>query len=361
MGVEVNGPDVNKSDRGFTVENGGVRFGLLAIKGIGEGPIGEIVRARGDGGPFRSLADFCTRVDPKFVGKGAIETLIKVGAMDSLGPRHQLLASVDTAMKWGKNQRTSQEQGLMSLFGDMEETESAFEFALKTDVDEISRKHLLAWEKELIGVYISKHPLTYLSDLLKDRVTHTTAEITEELDKQKVAVCGTIKEARRITTKKGDTMCVVQLEDIFGSISVTVFPRLYEETTELWVEDTVVIVRGEVQVRRDEAGILCNSVEQLHAVEEEMNRKKYHVWITVQLTGPDEKAISDDMMRVYDIYNCIRDKPGRDLYDIWVCNGEWEVLLTPGNNTMHYSEEVHEKLKAVLLDKGVVEAKLMEQ
>ncbi len=336
MGVEVHGPDVNKSDRGFTVENGGVRFGLLAIKGIGEGPIGEIVR-------------------------GAIETLIKVGAMDSLGPRHQLLASVDTAMKWGKNQRISQEQGLMSLFGDMEETESAFEFALKTDVDEISRKHLLAWEKELIGVYISKHPLTYLSDLLKDRVTHTTAEITEELDKQKVVVCGTIKEARRLTTKKGDTMCVVQLEDIFGSISVTVFPRLYEETTELWVEDTVVIVRGEVQVRRDEAGILCNSAEQLHAVEEEMNRKKYHVWITVQLTGPDEKAISDDMMRVYDIYNCIRDKPGRDLYDIWVCNGEWEVLLTPGNNTMHYSEEVHEKLKAVLLDKGVVEAKLMEQ
>src|SRR2546426_3725443 len=136
MGVEVLGPDANHSDRGFTVEGDGVHFGLLAIKGIGDGPIGEIVRARGEGGPFRSLADFCTRVDPKFVGKGAIETLIKVGAMDSLGPRHQLLASVDTAMKWGKNQRTSQEQGLLSLFGDMEETESAFEFALKTDVDE---------------------------------------------------------------------------------------------------------------------------------------------------------------------------------------------------------------------------------
>ncbi len=127
MGVEVHGPDVSKSDKGFTVEEGGVRFGLLAIKGIGEGPISEIVRARTEGGSFKSLADFCTRVDPKFVGKGAIETLIKVGAMDSLGKRHHLLASVDTAMKWGKNQRVSQEQGLMSLFGDMEETESAFE------------------------------------------------------------------------------------------------------------------------------------------------------------------------------------------------------------------------------------------
>src|SRR5438067_1606852 len=131
MGVEVLGPDVNKSGRGFTVEGGGVRFGLLAIKGIGEGPIGEIVRVRSEGGPFKSLADFCMRVDPKFVGKGAIETMIKAGAIDCLGKRHHLLASVDTAMKWGKNQRISQEQGLMSLFGDMEETESAFEFALK--------------------------------------------------------------------------------------------------------------------------------------------------------------------------------------------------------------------------------------
>src|SRR5205085_1574665 len=228
MSVEVLGPDVNKSDKGFTVENGGVRVGLLAIKGIGEGPIGEIVRARSEGGPFKSLADFCTRVDPKFVGKGAIETLIKVGAMDSFGKRHHLLASVDTAMKWGKNQRTSQERGLMSLFGSMEATESAFEFTLKTGAEEISRKQLLAWEKELIGVYISKHPLAYLSDVMKDRVTHRTGLISEELAKQKVTLCGMISEARRITTKKGETMCVVKLEDMSGSISVTVFPRVYE-------------------------------------------------------------------------------------------------------------------------------------
>jgi DNA polymerase III subunit alpha len=154
-------------------------------------------------------------------------------------------------------------------------------------------------------------------------------------------------------------MCVVQLEDAFGSIGVTIFPRLYEETTELWVEDTVLIVRGEVQVRRDEPGILCNSAQQVKAVEEEMNRKKYHVWITVQLTGSDEKAVSDDIMRVYDVHNCIRDKPGRDLYDIWVCNGEWQVLLTPSNNTMHYSQEVHDKLEAVL-GKGAIEATLVE-
>ena len=363
MGVEVLGPDVNQSDRGFTVEKGGVRFGLLATKGIGDGPIGEIRRARNDGAPFKSLADFCTRVDPKFVGKGAIETLIKAGAMDSLadGKRHQLLDSVERAMQFGKGERMAKERGMISLFGDMEEVTNAFEFTLNPNADEISRKQLLAWEKELIGVYISKHPLTYVSDLLKERVTHHTAQITEELDRQKVVVGGTITEARRITTKKGDTMCVVQLEDMYGSIGVTVFPRLYEETAELWAEDTVIIVSGEVQVRRDEPGILCNNVEQLNAVEEEMNRKQYQIWITLQLSGFDEKSISNDKMRVMDIYNCIRDQPGRDHYEILVANGEWQALLTPKNNTMHYSDTLHQKLEEVLQGLGNVEVLQVER
>src|SRR3989440_489595 len=357
MGVEVLGPDANHSDRGFTVENGGVRFGLLAIKGIGEGPIGEIVRARNNGGTFKSLADFCTRVDPKFVGKGAIETLIKAGAMDSLaeGKRHQLLDAVERAMQFGKSERTAKERGMISLFGDMEEITNAFEFTLNQNAEEISRKQLLAWEKELIGVYISKHPLTYVSNLLRERVRHNTSQITEELDRQKVVVGGTITDARRITTKKGETMCVVQLEDMTGSIGVTVFPRTYEETAELWAEDSVVIVNGEVQVRRDEPGILCNTVEQLHAIEEEMNRKQYQIWITLQISGSDEKSISNDRIRVMDIYNCIRDQPGRDHYEILVANGEWQALLTPKDNTMHCSDTLHQKLEVALQGLGNIE------
>jgi DNA polymerase-3 subunit alpha len=363
MGVEVLGPDVSRSDRGFTVEKGGVRFGLLAIKGIGEGPIGEIVRARSEGGPFKSLADFCTRVDPKFVGKGAIDTLIKAGAMDSLadGKRHQLLEAVERAMQFGKNERTAKERGMVSMFADMEEVQNAFEFTLNPNAKELDRNQLLQWEKELIGLYISKHPLAYLSDLLKARTTHTTAQITEELDKQKVVVVGSVTEARRITTKKGDTMCVVQLEDMYGTINVTVFPRAYEETAELWAENTVLIVKGEVQVRRDEPGILCNSVERVDGVEEEMNRKQYQLWITLQLSGADEKSVSNDKMRVQDLWNCIRDQPGRDHYDLLVANGEWEVLLTPSNNTMHYSEKSHQKLKEILGKWGTVKVEMVDR
>ncbi len=362
MGVEVLGPDVNRSERGFTVENGGVRFGLLAIKGIGEGPIGEIVRARGEGGPFKSIADFCTRVDPKFVGKGAIETLIKAGGMDSLaeGQRHLLLASVDTAMKWGKTQRTSQEQGLMSLFGDMEDASSAIEFRLKTDAEELDRNQLLQWEKELIGVYISKHPLAYLGDLLKEKTTHTTAQINEELERKVVTLGGTITEARRIITKKGDPMCAVKLEDMYGSIEVTVFPKLYADTSELWTENTVLIVRGEVQVRRDQPGILCNSVEEVKGIEEEMNRKQYQVNITLQLSGTDERSVSDDVMRVQDIWNCIREQPGRDHYNLVISNGEWVARLTPEVDTMPY-EKVRDKLVEIVGEKGIVQAELLER
>jgi DNA polymerase-3 subunit alpha len=374
MNVEVLGPDVNRSTRGFTVEEGGVRFGLLAIKGIGEGPINEIVRARSNGAPvilsaakdlgapFKSLTDFCTRVDHKFVGKGAIETLIKAGAMDSLadGKRHQLLEAVERAMQFGKNERTAKERGLISLFGDMEEIQNAFEVVLNPNAKELDRNQLLQWEKELLGVYISKHPLTYLSDFLKQRTTHTTAQITEELDRQKVVLGGTITEARRITTKKGDTMCVVQLEDMYGSIGVTIFPRLYEGTSELWVENSLVIVHGEVQVRRDEPGILCNSVETVEGIDEEMNRKQYRVSICLQSRGPDQKSVSDDVILVQDIWNCIREEPGRDHYDIVIANGEWEAVLAPGVDTMHY-ERVRDKLAEIVGNQGVVKADLIER
>ncbi len=170
---------------------------------------------------------------------------------------------------------------------------------------------------------------------------------------------GTVKEARRITTKKGEPMCVVQLEDMYGSISVTVFPRVYERTAEVWAEDSVVIVRGEVQVRRDEPGILCDAVEQLHAVEEEMDRKRYQVWLKLQLSGSDERSVSDDIIKVQDIYRYIQERPGRDHYEILVANGEWQVLLTPSDNTMYYSPELHDRLEGVL-GRGMVEARVVE-
>ena len=127
---------------------------------------------------------------------------------------------------------------------------------------------------------------------------------------------------------------------------------------ELWVEGTVVIVRGEVQVRRDEPGILCNGVKPVKAVEEEMNRKRYLVWLTVHLSGADDLSVSDDILRVQEIYRHIQERPGRDHFEILVANNEWQVRLAPGNNTLDYSPELHNKLEEIL-GAGMVEAQIV--
>lgn len=366
MGVEVYGPDVSASKQGFTVENGDIRFGLLAIKGIGEGPIQEILRARAEGGPFKSLGDFCTRVDPRAVGKGAIETLVKAGAMDSLGDgtsgkRHVLIASIESAMKFGKSERTAKETGLISLFGDMEEVGNAIEFQLATNAREIPRNELLNYEKELLGLYISKHPLSYLVDALKDRVKYTASQIGEEQAKQKVTLGGMLTEVRRITTKKGDMMCVARLEDVSGSIGITIFPRAYEQKPELWQEKAVVLITGEVQVRNDEPTILCDKAELFEGLDEEMNRKQYDVWVTLKLSGTDELAVSNDKLRVQSIYNCVRNTQGHDHYYLLVENGEWKAHLTPNNNTTHYTPEMREKLGHILNGLGEIKVAMVER
>lgn len=156
LGVEVLKPDINKSRKAFSVESGNVRFGLLAIKGIGDNPIDAILEARRAGGAFTDLADFCTRVSPAQAGKSAIETLIKVGAMDALTDggkmRHTLLASIDPALRFGKGERAARNAGMQSLFG---EEESAIRFELVQGIAMTNRSQAAAWEKELLGVALS--------------------------------------------------------------------------------------------------------------------------------------------------------------------------------------------------------------
>ncbi|GHO61221.1 hypothetical protein KSC_001130 [Ktedonobacter sp. SOSP1-52] len=358
MGVKVLGPDVNTSELGFSVEEGNIRFGLLAIKGIGEGPITEILRARADGGPFTSLVDFCVRVT---VGKGVIENLIKAGALDSIegeGKRHRLLASVETAITYGKRERQAREREVFSLFKDLASAPAALVFSL-SEATEISRKQLLDWEKELIGVYISPHPLTYLAHLFDGRVTHTTTELLEkgaEVGKGTVTLGGVITNIRAFSTKKGDMMCSFTLEDAQGGMMVTVFPRDYETFKAYIEEDKVVLLIGETQYReqRDEVNVLCNKIEPLQAVEKEMNRQRHLIWFTLHSWGGDEVAISDAKIKVQDLHACLRRADrGHDLYEIEVCNGEWCARLTPHENTIDFTPQIHQQVANILGEENI--------
>lgn len=356
IGVKILGPDVNNSELGFSVENGNVRFGLLAIKGIGEAPIKAILQARAED-PFTSLADFCTRVNPQMVGKSAIETLVKAGSFDSLvgdGQRHRLLASVETAMLFGKNERAMKERGLMSLFGGLEETNTLLAFQL-SKAREIARKQLLDWEKELIGVYISPHPFTFLSHLFEGRVTRRTTELVEqgaEVGKETVTLGGAITSVRTFTTKKGDAMCSFQLDDAVGSIAVTVFPREYASLGETIEEGRVVLLTGEVQYReqRDEVTILCSKIEPIQSVEEEVNRQRQMVWLTLSSCRDDnEVTISNAIMKVQELYACLSHvERGHDCYEILVCDQEWTTRLTPLENTFAFTPLVRQRLVEIL-------------
>jgi DNA polymerase-3 subunit alpha len=375
MGVEVLPPDVNHSESGFTVEdqppeaiepNGtaslaapdgprqAVRFGMLAIKGVGPRPVEEILEARRTGGPFRSLADLCARTDSRALTRGALECLIKAGALDAFGRRSQLLAGIDRAVSLGQSIRKMREIGQNSLFGasDAGDDSGVIAFQLP-DVPDHSRQQLLAWEKELLNLYISAHPLAHVAAALKRRTNATTAYLNEEWVGQTVTLGGRIASVRRIMTKRGDAMAAIQLEDTQGSIEVVVFPRVYEATADRWREDAIVLVTGTVKLREDEPQLVCESVEVLEVSEEELNRREYLVRVRFARTNNDVR----DRVRIEELLGVLRKFPGQDRCELEIRNSHWLVRLMPplDGSGVRFCPELQGQLEDIL-GPGAVEA-----
>ncbi len=267
LGVPVLPPDVNRSGPDFTLEETpegtAIRFGLSAIKNVGHA--GEmLIKVRNEAGPFRDLADLCRRVDLRQLHRRALESLIKAGAMDSLGERAALLAALDSAMALGQQHQRARQAGqtMLDLFGGEAagDASSCTTFTLPA-VPPADRKQRLAWEKELIGLYLSEHPLASMARALAGAVTCPTTELSEEMAGQTVTVGGFIASMRLIPTRKGDLMAAVELEDLSGTVEVIVFPRAYQAFRDLLKEDTVVLVRGKVDARDEQPKILCESIE----------------------------------------------------------------------------------------------------
>jgi DNA polymerase-3 subunit alpha len=346
MQVEVLRPDINKSEIGFSIEGdyregGQVRFGLLAIKNVGSRPIDELLKARAKDGPFVSLADLCARVDSRAVTRGTLECLIKVGALDELGPRHQLLESLDNAISVGQQHRKMQEIGQSSLFGAIEGHDPVKDFKLKEAAPR-TRQELLTWEKELLNIYLSEHPLASYSEAREQRGAIPSSRLSEELAGQKVMVGGRIIESRRITTKKGDTMAAITLEDAQGQVEVTIFPRLYEQTAELWQEENVLLITGRVEMREDQAKIIADSAEQFEVSEDDLDHRRHLLRITVQRTNNETR----DKIKVQDIQRAIQAHPGKDRYEIIIRNGAWSATLVPRDNTVHFCPQLMEVLES---------------
>ncbi len=285
MGIQVLPPDINQSDGGFTIvelpdmtevktfgrtrfdfrvpPGSAIRFGLAAIKNVGEGPVQEILRARQEGGPFRSITDFCERVDLRKVNRRSLESLIKVGALDAWGEREQLLAAIDQMQALSKSVWEAKDIGqtsLFDMFGEVDMGDMRHELRLPIEYERVPSKEKLAWEKELLGVYVSSHPLMELTVDYQHAVNATCSDITRERKGRSVSILGMIASVRTILTKKGDRMAFLSLEDMNGACDVTVFPKLYEKVRDILVEGSIVLVRGKVDVRNDRAGVLADEI-----------------------------------------------------------------------------------------------------
>ena len=250
LDVEINliPPDVNSSRREFTVDGNDIYCGLIAVKGIGEAAIDAIVETRTESGSFTSLQDFCERVDMKQVNKRAVESLILSGAFDSLeGHRAQYLKSLENIMKAAQNAQAERDRGQMSLFGDGEEAPAAtVTLAAAPELDPLER---LMREREQLGFYVSGHPLEEYSDIIENYTSTSTQTLTAHRIDSEVDVAGMITDVKSITTRKGDPMAVIGLEDLDGTVEVVIFPDAYKTAGDL-VEGRVVWIRGKVNINQ---------------------------------------------------------------------------------------------------------------
>jgi DNA polymerase-3 subunit alpha len=254
MGIEVLPPSVNHSGIEFVIEDRGdedpgIRFGLSAIKNVGEGPVSKIVVARETDGAFTDIDNFCSRVDLRQVGRRALEGLVKVGALDRFAARNHILAIIDRMINLSSSMHKASSVGQMTMFdsGGFDAPQiGSILYPEPDEMEDIPQREMLSWEKELTGTYLSDHPIQRFLPAIKAANTTLLAELDENMHGQQVTVAGMINFVRHHQTRKGDAMAFVEIEDIQTSREIVVFPRAFEAYADLLVNGNLIIVRGKV-------------------------------------------------------------------------------------------------------------------
>jgi DNA polymerase-3 subunit alpha len=276
-GIEVLPPDVNESSVSFTVKENKIRFGLAAVKNVGINAVLSIIKARQEKGRFDGLYDFLQKMDYSIINKRTVESLIKCGAFDSFGVyRSRMLAVYEKLMESIQGQKKNNVEGQISLFDTIDDSEDIIG-NIYPEINEYPKRNMLSMEKEMLGLYISGHPLEEYKSELQASVTITTAELTpdneedaqdiernSELDGKRVTMGGIIVSVKQKTTKTNNMMAFVELEDLYGTLEIIVFPKIYDRFKSLLVQDTIVLVEGRISQKEEEAAkIICDAVRPL--------------------------------------------------------------------------------------------------
>jgi DNA polymerase-3 subunit alpha len=262
MGIDVLPPDVNTSSYDFIIEDReigqpAIRFGLGAIKNVGENPVKLIMDARESGGSFKNLTDFANRVDLRQVGRKALECLIKVGAFDRFHSRSALLQEIDRISAVSCSVFKAKEAGQLTLF---QKSDSIAQIITIDKPAYIDKRQELNWERELIGVYVSDHPLSPYQKTLATRVTHFSHQLAEAENNEKVVVAGMVDRFRQHMTKKGNNMGFVILEDLYGKVDLVIFPQVWESVYHLIEMDKVLQAEGRVDAAQGDPKILVDKI-----------------------------------------------------------------------------------------------------
>ncbi|MGA1845562.1 DNA polymerase III subunit alpha [Deferribacter abyssi] len=290
MGIKVLQPDINESYKDFVIDDNSIRFGLGAIKNVGFGAIDEIIEEREKGGKYKSIYDFCKRVDLRQVNRKVIESLIKAGAMDSFEKkRRQLLQVLDTAMEIGQKEQHLKKEGIITIEDLLKENGETVEEEFYPDVDEMPENELLKFEKEVLGFYLSNHPLVNYSSIL-EIFTKKSADIEKSDESNVVTVGGIVKSVKNYITKTNERMAFVTLEDLEGTMDVVVFPKLYKEHVRHLDEDSIIIVKGTVNFKEDEYSIVA---EEIYHIEEAFDKLISAIKVKINATGFNENLCNE--------------------------------------------------------------------
>ena len=314
MNIPVLPPEVNLSAVGFTIETlpdgkKAIRFGLSAVKNVGEAAISVILEARKDK-PFKSMTDFCSRVDLGKVNKKTLESLIKAGALDGFGNRASLLASIEDIVEKCQRSKKNESTGQGSLFSEEDEESQQTDNLSIRQIEEFEKKQLLAFEKELFGFYLTEHPMQSMLSLLQEKTSHNIGDLTIESEEvgKVIKIGGIITDVRKIITKNGNNeMAFVKIEDETGSIEVVVFPKIYSTSSQMLLSDQVVIVTGKLDSREERISVLAENISPMTG-ESSSSKTEFEVNEDNMISIPSYATASD----LHKLNSLLKDYPGAD-------------------------------------------------
>ena len=288
-GMEVLPPDVNASYREFSVENGAVRFGMAAVKNVGEGPTDAVVAEREANGRFTDIFDFCSRLDSRVINRRLIESLNRAGAFVSTGwNRRQVEAMIDNAISEGQIAQKEREIGQTSLFDLMDSSTTSNSFHDKPELAEWPENEILAFEKEMLGLYVSSHPLAHHGQTLERYSSVKVSDLPNLREGQEVVVGGLVVAVKYHVTARGAKMAFMTVETLEGPCEITVFSDLFEQRAGLIVQDMVVMVPARVSFRNNTPGLVASDILPIKDAEKQLTRT---VHIRLQTIGLEARLI----------------------------------------------------------------------